>query len=301
MRNNTKLFNSITKEKFEILENIYTGIKSVPFKPRSNGIIQFFKLKFKSQYIIESNTYFENDKNEWNIIEYTKFGNLREFQKNLLKKEILSESILCFIAYQILNALKYIHKRKIVHLDLKPENIIIDEHLNVKLINFSKSLDYNKNKLIKIKLPFVGADCYTSPEILFHKTIDLKDLNKIDLYSLGVILFNLAYNSYPYGLKEKDGGINKDFSKTLKKIEIENLDVNIEDGNYFSSYFKDFLKRLLEKNINKRINIIEALEHYWIKGAQILNDEKENLDDSKKFLDNLINNSLINFNHYINN
>ena len=76
----------------------------MPFKPRSNGIIQFFKLKFKSQYIIESNTYFENDKNEWNIIEYKKFGNLREFQKNLLKKEILSESILCFIAYQILIA-----------------------------------------------------------------------------------------------------------------------------------------------------------------------------------------------------
>ena len=79
------------------------------------------------------------------------------------------------------------------------------------------------------------------------------------------------------------------------------MDVDIEEGNYFSSYFKDFLKRLLEKNINKRININEALEHYWIKGAQILNDEKENLDDSKKFLDNLINDSLINFNHYISN
>ena len=55
-----------------------------------------------------------------------------------------------------------------------------------------------------------------------------------------------------------------------------NLTIN-EENNNFSSYLVDFLKLLLEKVINKRININETLNHYWVKGAKILFDEKEKL------------------------
>ena len=49
MKNNNKLFNSIVTGKFEILENIDTGSKSVPFKPRSNGNIKLSKLILKKE------------------------------------------------------------------------------------------------------------------------------------------------------------------------------------------------------------------------------------------------------------
>ena len=301
MENNFKLLDSIVSGKFEILDSIGTRSNSMSFKYRSNGNVKIAKLnitkkiseKIRNQYILDPYAYFGSDENEYNK------GTLTEFKKNILKRDYVSESFLCFIVCQILNGLKYIHERKIVHLDLKPENIVIGDYLTVKLIDFSISLDYSKTESNKIKLPFVGINFYRAPEILSQKTIDVKDLNKVDLYSLGVIIFNLAFGSYPYGLTDEDIEENQEYSKILKKIENGNLEIDNED-NYFSSYFIDFLKSLLEKDISKRININEALDHYWIKGAKILKDEKENLFNSEKFLEVLINNSLIKFNHYMN-
>ena len=301
IKDNTKLHNSMASGNLEILDSIDAGSNSMTFKSRSNGNVKIAKLnitkkiseKIRNQYILDPYAYFGSDENEYNK------GTLTEFKKNMLKKDYVSESCLCFIVYQILNGLKYIHERKIAHLDLKPENIVVGDYLTVKLIDFSISLDYSKTGAKKIKLPFVGTCFYRAPEILSQKTIDVKDLNKVDLYSLGVIIFNLAFDSYPYGLTDEDIEENQEYSKILKKIENGNLEIDNED-NYFSSYFIDFLKSLLEKDISKRININKALDHYWIKGAKILKDETENLFNSEKFIEDLINNSFISFNHYMN-
>ena len=301
IKDNTKLHNSMASGNLEILDSIDAGSNSMTFKSRSNGNVKIAKLnitkkiseKIRNQYILDPYAYFGSDENEYNK------GTLTEFKKNMLKKDYVSESCLCFIVYQILNGLKYIHERKIAHLDLKPENIVVGDYLTVKLIDFSISLDYSKTGAKKIKLPFVGTCFYRAPEILSQKTIDVKDLNKVDLYSLGVIIFNLVFDSYPYGLTDEDIEENQEYSKILKKIENGNLKIDNED-NDFSSYFIDFLKSLLEKDISKRININKALDHYWIKGAKILKDETENLFNSEKFIEDLINNSFINFNHYMN-
>ena len=301
IKDNTKLHNSMASGNLEILDSIDAGSNSMTFKSRSNGNVKIAKLnitkkiseKIRNQYILDPYAYFGSDENEYNK------GTLTEFKKNMLKKDYVSESCLCFIVYQILNGLKYIHERKIAHLDLKPENIVVGDYLTVKLIDFSISLDYSKTGAKKIKLPFVGTCFYRAPEILSQKTIDVKDLNKVDLYSLGVIIFNLVFDSYPYGLTDEDIEENQEYSKILKKIENGNLKIDNED-NDFSSYFIDFLKSLLEKDISKRININKALDHYWIKGAKILKDETENLFNSEKFIEDLINNSFISFNHYMN-
>ena len=224
-------------------------------------------------------------------MEYTKYGNLIEF-KEYFKINNLSESLLCFLSSQILNALKYLNICKIVHMDIKPQNIVIDECLNAKLIDFSVSTNYSKYNYKEIKLPFEGTNCYMAPEIILKKIIKVKDLNKVDLYSLGVLLYYLAFGYYPYKIKFED---SKD---KIEIIENENIGINKKG---FSSLFINFLKNLLEKNIEKRINIYEALDHFWIKGAKILLDEKEKLDNSEKFIF-VLNNSLIKkFNDYIKN
>ena len=137
-------------------------------------------------------------------MEYAKFGNLREFKKKVLKREELSEQLLCFLAYQILNGVSHLNKCKTTHFYLKPQNIIIDEYLTVKIIDFSVSIDYSKIKSRKIKLPFRGTNFYIPPEVIKSKTINVNDLNKVDLYSLGVILYNLAFRTYPYNLERDD-------------------------------------------------------------------------------------------------
>ena len=229
------------------------------------------------------------------LTEYAKYGSLRDFQK-LLRKKILSESFLCFAAFQVLNGLKYLYLNSIVHMDLKPQNLIVDEYLNIKIIDFSVSLDYKKIDSDKIKLPFRGTNFYIAPEVINRDTINVNDLHKVDLYSLGVILYNLAFCDYPFDLEYEDV---KDYDKIYKKIR---KDWKLKDkGNNYSSYFIDFLSKLLEKDINKRININEALNHYWIKGGEILFDEKEKLYNSNLFLTELMTNNIKKFNDYIKN
>ena len=253
--------------------------------------------KLKNKNINDIYCSYKDEKTgEYNIImEYSKLGNLKNFQLKFLEKNYLSETLLCFICYQILNGLKYIHQCKIVHLDIKPQNILIDEYLNVKIIDFSISLDYSKNKSKQIKLPIIGTSFYMAPEILNSDFIFIKDLNKVDLFSLGVILFNMAFGYYPFGLEKEDV---KNYKIIYEKIMKNNLEFD-NDDDYYSSYFIDFLKLLLEKDIKKRINIYEALNNYWVKGAEILLEEKENLFNAEKFLGYLVTDHIKNFDDYI--
>ena len=244
-------------------------------KLKNKNVIKFFGMKN-----------IKNDKFNCDciVMEYSKFGNIRQFQRNFIKRDNMSESTLCYFASLILKGLKYCHMNKIVHYDIKPQNIIIDEALNLKLIDFSISINYkDKNK---IKLPNQGTNHYRAPEVLNSEIIDTKDLEKVDLYSLGSMLFNLAFGIYP-----------DEF--TVKELEEKYNNLIEENNSNYSKYFFDFIKQLLQIDINKRINIKQAMEHYWIKGAEILLDEKEKINNANIFLSYLIFDFLPIFNKYI--
>ena len=236
-------------------------------KLKNRNVIKFFGMK---------NIKNANFNCDCIVMEYSKFGNIRQFQRNFIKRNNMSESTLCYFASLILKGLRYCHMSKIAHYDIKPQNIIIDEALNLKLIDFSISINYkDKNK---IKLPNQGTDHYRAPEVLNSEIIDTKDLEKVDLYSLGSMLFNLAFSEYP-----------DEF--TINELE--------ENNSNYSKYFFDFIKQLLQIDINKRINMKQAMEHYWIKGAEILLDEKEKINNANIFLSYLIFDFFPNFNKYI--
>ena len=273
-------------------------MKMISIKKNENKNINEINIskKLKNKNIINYYLSYEIEKNEafCIIMDYGKHGNLIDFQKNLLSKNYLSESILCFLTYQILNGLKYIHMCKIAHFDLKPQNIIVDEYLNIKIIDFSISLDYKKIDSNEIKLPFRGTSFYMAPEVLKSDTINKNDLNKVDLYSLGIILYYLAFGFYPFELNYEDAKkYDIIYNKILKDLKFENED------NYYSSHFIEFVSKLLEKDINKRININEALNHYWVKGANILFEEKEKTYNASNFLGYLVTDHFKNFDDYI--
>ena len=228
------------------------------------------------------------------FIEPAKYNNLRVFQTTILKRQILSESFLNFITYQILNGIAYLHRCKIAHLDLKPQNLVINEYLEVKIIDFSFSINYRHIKNDTIKLPFCGTNFYMPKEVIKEEIIKIKDLNKIDLYALGVILYNMAFGEYPYGLKDED---ENDYEKILRKIENEELEMGKKMG--FSQLFLDFLNKLLKKDINERMNINEAINHYWVKGSKLLLEEKEKCEITSIFLRYLLDNHIKNFNDYL--
>lgn len=283
-------------KKFVALKFIFSSENKMINNPEIN-----FSSKLKHKNIINFYVYDEIKRNELYcmIMEHGKFGNMFNFLNKCIQRNYFSETILCFFSYQILQGIQHCHKNKICHMDIKPQNIVIDEHLIPKLIDFSISFDYsNLNNIsnAKIKLPFVGTSLFMSPEIILQKYILIKDINKIDLYSFGVTLYLLGYGHYPYSFGIDDV---KNYNNIIKKIN-SGLNLN-KERRIFSSAFIDFLLKLLESNINKRINIEQALNHYWIKGADILMQEKEKINNRNNFLAYLIMDHFHTFEEYLKN
>ena len=319
--------NSNFLEKFEILDYINSGSsgivydgfyrrepqKKVCFKfllnktsnnNSKNNIKNFHKIteiniqnKIKNRNIIEYYDYIDLNNSGCIIMELAKYGDLECFQRVLNKKRHFSETLLAYLSKQILSGLYYLNQSKIIHMDIKPQNILIDDKLIIKITDFSVSLTYEgcpENG--KIFLPLVGTNLYMSPEVLSKKAIDYDDCNKIDLFSFGVVLYNLAFEKFPY---ELDYSIRKNFRLIFEKIQKEKL-VLPEKRNY-SILFRKFLAGLLEKNIKKRTSIYTAMEDPWIKGAELLFQEKEKINDLEKFLINMITDNIRSFNNYLQN
>ena len=236
-----------------------------------------------------------NDYSNFCVLELGNYGDLSNFQKVLLKKKFLSETLINYFAKQILEALNYIHRCKIVHMDIKQGNILLNSELSIKLTDFSVSCYYGAfNAGDTVKFPLVGTRKYMSPEILGRTHMKIKDAEKIDIYSLGITLYNLAFDTFPYNLNETKA---KDYDNTLKNIKNEKL--VFPEAHKASEIFKDFLRGLLEKDFNKRFNIRKALNHPFIVGSKIIFDEKENISNNESFLIKLITDNIPKFNEYI--
>ena len=135
--------------------------------------------------------------------------NLKSF-KYESKKEVLD------IIEQIKNGLYYLHKNKIIHADIKPENILVyfnDGNINVKITDFGIS-KYSSN--LKTKDTLANTIGYRPPEIVNKSTLEID--NSIDYWALGNIIYNMVTGIKTY---YKDKGIYQDYfgDKTQEYID----------------------------------------------------------------------------------
>jgi len=117
-----------------------------------------------------------------------------------LLRQILDESRLpqdraIRIAIEILKALDYIHTNGVVHRDLKPENIMVDENDHIKLIDFGIAGDTASRRLTYANFTtMLGTPNYIAPEQVKGKRGD----GRTDLYSMGVILYEMLTGKLPF-------------------------------------------------------------------------------------------------------
>ena len=99
------------------------------------------------------------------------------------------------LALRILDTLGYIHSRGVAHRDLKPENVMVDDHDNIKLIDFGIAANAKSRRLTFAKLSqTMGTPDYISPEQVKGKRGD----SRSDLYALGVILYEMLTGKVPF-------------------------------------------------------------------------------------------------------
>jgi len=289
-----KLKNNKKKQKFAIKFKINQDKKESSKETQEISILR----KLHNKNLTEIYAFIKiNDYSHFCVLELGNHGDIENFQKVLLKRKVLSETIICYFTKQILGALEYIHKCKIIHMDIKQGNILVDSNLNIKLTDFSVSCSFASfNPEDLVKFPFVGTSKYMSPEIINRTHMKIKEASKIDIYSLGVTLYDLAFGEYPYKLKEVG---SRDYDNILKNIQNEKLE--FPQDRKVSELFRNFLGGLLEKDYTKRFNIRAALNHPWIKAAQLIYDEKENAFCNENFLINLITDNIRKFNNYLKN
>lgn len=310
------------KENFELLEYIDSGSTGIVYKGRSlpGGNNQNYSFKFcvnlKKNKKSSKNKYHEiinqkglhhinisqilafykiEESSFFSVSELGKFGNIDNFLRKFLKRSYLSESFANYIAKPILEGLLYMHKKKIFHMDIKKGNIVLDSEMNPKLIDFSSCISFaNFDPDKKIKLGKIGTGRYMSRELLASKEIEIKYGDKIDVYSFGITVYNLAFGSYPYGLSEVKGD---DYDGIYQKLKDAHLEIPTDFE--VSEKFKDFLKNVLELDYTKRYSVKDALNHPWIKGWGIINEDKESTGIQENFIIRLISDNIPKFNEYI--
>ena len=102
-----------------------------------------------------------------------------------------------FFLNQMLDSVEYMHNKSVVHRDLKLENILVDDNLNLKIADFGFACYKNIDALRSYR----GTMTYMAPEIKEGKTYVGK---QVDMFSIGVILFIIVQGIFPFKEARKE-------------------------------------------------------------------------------------------------
>ena len=208
---------------------------------------------FNHPNIIKCYQSFNYENSFYTIMDYAKGGEL----SNLLQTtKRLNEKNCKNLFKQIYNAVKYIHGQNIIHRDLKPNNILFldNEKTHIVLIDFGISGFSNGKFKETVK---AGTIRFLPPEIVSGK--DYASNTKLDIWSLGIILFRMIEGYYPFeGKNEKD---------IVQKILYSPLEFNKKIK--ISIKCKKLIIQMLEKNINFRIDTDNESFQNWFDGDEL--------------------------------
>ncbi|KAL5701314.1 non-specific serine/threonine protein kinase [Ranunculus cassubicifolius] len=157
----------------------------------------------------------------------------------------------------IMSALKYCHAMGVVHRDLKPQNILFTESGTVKLVDFGLATRISRDEKLFVR---VGTPQYVAPEILNFKNYS----DKVDVWSAGVILYNLLSGTKPFH--------GKSFEAVTEVIMKTELDFDTACWNGVTPEARDLVSKMLCKDVSSRLTAGQVLNHPWI---SIHNNKKQ--------------------------
>ncbi|XP_055838986.1 MAP/microtubule affinity-regulating kinase 3 isoform X14 [Episyrphus balteatus] len=147
---------------------------------------------------------------------------------------------------QIVSAVQYCHQKRIIHRDLKAENLLLDSELNIKIADFGFSNEFTPGSKLDT---FCGSPPYAAPELFQGKKYDGPE---VDVWSLGVILYTLVSGSLPF-----DGS-------TLRELRERVLRGKYRIPFYMSTDCENLLRKFLVLNPAKRASLETIMSDKWM-------------------------------------
>ncbi|XP_012495074.1 PREDICTED: myosin light chain kinase, smooth muscle [Propithecus coquereli] len=173
---------------------------------------------------------------------------------------------------QISEGVEYIHKQGIVHLDLKPENIMCVNKTGtrIKLIDFGLARRLENAGSLKV---LFGTPEFVAPEVINYEPIGYAT----DMWSIGVICYILVSGLSPF-MGDND-------NETLANVTSATWDFDDEAFDEISDDAKDFISNLLKKDMKNRLDCTQCLQHPWLmKDTKNMEAKKLSKDRMKKYM-----------------
>ncbi|RUS88221.1 hypothetical protein EGW08_003987, partial [Elysia chlorotica] len=148
---------------------------------------------------------------------------------------------------QIVSAVSYCHRRGIVHRDLKAENLLLDANLNIKIADFGFSNFFTPNLPLKT---WCGSPPYAAPELFEGVEYDAP---KVDVWSLGVVLYVLVCGALPF-----DGS-------SLQSLRNRVLAGKYRVPFYMTRDCENLISNMLVVDSEKRYSIAQIVQHPWMR------------------------------------
>ncbi|KAI9926472.1 hypothetical protein ASPWEDRAFT_119920 [Aspergillus wentii DTO 134E9] len=236
--------------------------------------------------IVQYIAHHEHERWIYIIMEYVPGGELSTYLQSQGK---MHEDMVRSVARQILHALQYLHKRKITHRDIKPDNILIAsvDPLRVKLSDFGLSKVVQEETFLKT---FCGTLLYCAPEVYpEYETYRRGEARKrrrlgdpppktspygqsVDTWSFGAVLFHILSGIPPYTGRGDDRG-----AQMLQTIMTTDPDFNVLRDAGVSEAGVDFVARLLNRDPLSRPKERDCFQHPWI--AEVADVDEYEDDD----------------------
>ncbi|XP_073460076.1 serine/threonine-protein kinase 33 [Aquarana catesbeiana] len=235
------------------------GSSTVKLLEREVSILK----RVNHEHIIHLEEVFETPKRMYLVMELCEGG---ELQKILLRRKHFSETETRHIIHSLASAITYLHKKDIVHRDLKLENILVKSNenqpgegmmVNIKVTDFGLAVQKGGVGSENMLQATCGTPKYMAPEIInAHEYTQ-----QCDIWSIGVIMYMLLCGDPPFMANSEE--------KLFELIKKGELNFSHAAWQIVSSPAKDVLQKLLRVDPAERITANELLDDPWITGKTI--------------------------------
>ncbi|XP_076381641.1 serine/threonine-protein kinase msn isoform X12 [Megalopta genalis] len=210
----------------------------------------------------------------WLVMEYCGAGSVTDLVKST-KGQSLKEEWIAYISREILRGLSYLHSNKVIHRDIKGQNVLLTDNAEVKLVDFGVSAQLDRT--IGRRNTFIGTPYWMAPEVIAcDENPDATYDNRSDLWSLGITALEMAESQPPLC----------DLHPMRALFLIPRSPPPRLKSKKWSKKFHSFIETVLVKDYHQRPYTEQLLKHPFIRDQpterQVRIQLKDHIDRCKK-------------------